>query len=92
MLEDKLRAPEEMFAVCVWDPSNPEKSIPRIAKTTVRRGRKETLYKSERYAIWYAKMRNDRWYRYLRRVKAEGKSVIGENEYFVIDDKGVRIF
>ena len=85
-----LKAPEGMFAVCVWDSSNPEKSIPTIinARTTGR----DSIYASEKYAGWYAKMRNDKWFQEMTEKKQRGEQIIGEQEYFVINDQGLRIY
>lgn len=46
-----LKAPEGKFAVYVWDPSNPEKSIPR---------RVGKPYGVEGFAVGYAKRMNEK--------------------------------
>ena len=84
-----IKAPQGMFAVIAWDPSNPEKSTPTIIETQTT-GR-DAVYKSERYASWYASVRNDQWYKEMKRKQKLGQQVIGELEYFVIDDQGTRI-
>jgi len=87
---DELKAPKGMFAVCVWDPSNPEKSIPYIVDTETTS--REAIYASEDYACWYASMRNKKWFKWLQEKQKRGESVSGETEYFVIDDRGLRTY
>ncbi len=89
MLESKLKAPEGKYAVCDWDPSNPEKSIPKVAETLTTG--KDAIFPSLKYASWYATMRNEKWFRDMKQKEESGKMVIGELEYFVMDDKGTRV-
>ena len=67
-----LKAPEGKFEVYVWDPSNPEKSIPRQVSKP---------YSVEGFAVGYAK-----------RMNAKQQAVIGEADYFVMNDRGIRIY
>jgi len=83
-----VKAPEGKFAVYVWDPSNPEKSIPFLARTLT--SERDAIYDSERYAGSYAKLRNEKWFDEIQEMKKEGKSVSGETDYFVVDDTGCR--
>ena len=84
-----IRAPQGRFAVCVWDPSNPEKSIPYIIRTETTR--RDAVYSSEKYACWYACMRNKRWKNRFLAATPEKKAFMGESDYFVLDDKGWRV-
>jgi hypothetical protein len=86
---DELKAPEGMFAVCVWDPSNPEKSIPYIVDTETTS--RKAIYASKKYACWYACMRNKKWFEWLQEQQRKGESVRGETDYVVIDDRGLRV-
>ena len=79
MLEDKLKAPEGKFAVCVWDPSNPEKSTPYIVDIEPD---KEAIFDSEDAAIEYAEERN----------RKAPKLKFAETDYFVMNDKGFRVY
>ena len=83
-----LKAPEGQFIVCEWDPSNPEKSIPCITRTETTK--RKAVYKSEIYASWYAGMRNKKWFESTQERRRKGKTVIGEADYFVVDDQGIR--
>ena len=69
---ENLKAPEGKFVVCVWDPANPEKSIPVQISNP---------YTVEGSAIGYAK-----------RMNTKGQPDIGEREYFVVDDRGTRVY
>lgn len=84
-----LKAPEGEFAVCVWDPSNPEKSKPVLVRT--KEGR-FAIYTSRNYAAWYARIRNEQWFKEITEKKQRGVQVIGEADYFVIDYEGNRIY
>ena len=88
MLEERLKAPEGKFAVCVWDPSNPSKSIPYIVST---KGGKEAIYDSEKYASWYAGLRNNMWKERLSKMNERQQLWTKLYDYFVIDDKGLRV-
>ena len=79
---EKIRAPEGLFLVCVWDPSNPRKSVPAEQLRTSYKG----------LAISYAKRMNERWKKKYDKATPEEQSSMGEADYFVVDDKGVRIF
>jgi hypothetical protein len=85
-----IRAPQGRFAVCVWDPSNPEKSIPYIIRTETTR--RDAVYSSEKYACWYAEQKNKRWKKEFQTAKQEKRTLIGESDYFVVDDKGCRLY
>jgi len=87
---DKLKAPKGKFAVCVWDPSNPEKSIPSIVYTETTN--RKAIYASENYACWYARIRNKKWFEWLQEQQQKGESVSGETDYFVMDDRGLRVY
>lgn len=87
-IEEKIKVSEGKFAVCYWDPSNPEKSRPGIEKTKTTN--RYAIYKSEKYARWYASMRNESYFKEVQERRKAGKPVIGEVEYFVMDYEGNR--
>lgn len=74
-LEDRI--PKGGFAVCAWNPENPEKSVPVVAQTLTTE--QDAIYASEKYAVWYAKLRN----------AMQPNSMI---EYFVVDGNGMRVY
>lgn len=71
-IENAIKAQEGKFAVYVWDPSNPEKSIPILV------GRP---YPLKGFAVGNAK-----------RMNIKEQPVIGEAEYFVVNDQGIRVY
>ena len=77
-----LKSQEGKFAVVVWDPSNPEKSIPTIVAGP---------YTVEGFAIGYARRMNKKWYDETKEKRAKGLPVVGEADYFVVDGYGDRI-
>jgi hypothetical protein len=68
-----METPKGMFTVWVWDPSNPEKSIPKQVG--------KPYYTLEGRAIEYA-----------RRMNEKPQPDIGESDYFVMNDKGLRVY
>lgn len=80
---DRLKAPEGKFNVCKWDPSNPEKSVPTVISGP---------YSQENFAVGYAKRRNADYQRRIAQAAAQGKELIGEEDYFVTNDRGIRIY
>ena len=87
---ENLKAPKGMFAVGVWDPSNPEKSIPYIVETETTK--RDAVYSSEKYAKWYAKLRDKKWKKEYQEANEEKKAYMCEEDYFVVNEKGVKIY
>lgn len=81
-IEERLTAPEGKYLVCVWDPSNPEKSIPvPVAKP----------YSVFGFARGYASKMNALYEEKARQAEKAGNSLIGEKDYFVMNDHGQRL-
>ena len=78
----ELKAPEGLFLVCVWNPSNPRKSVPAEQLRTAYKG----------LAMGYARRMNEKWKREYDAATPEQQARIGEADYFVVDDNGVRIY
>jgi hypothetical protein len=75
-----LKAPKGKYVVCVWNPSNPNKSIPEID------GRPYLLFEK---AVEYVKIMNDK--EQSRNIRE--RAVVGPDlDYFVVDDKGCRVY
>ena len=77
-----MKAPDGMFVIYVWNPSNPEKSIPMEVGEP---------YKIEGFAIGNARRMNKKWEMNYREANPEQRARMTETDYFVIDDQGMRI-
>lgn len=76
---ESLKAPEGKFVVCVWNPSNTNKSVPEVD------GWPYLLFEK---AVEYAKTMNEK--EQSRDIRE--RAVVGPDlEYFVVDDKGYRV-
>lgn len=75
-----LKAPKGRFVVCVWNPSNPEKSVPKI------RGRPYLLFEK---AVEYVRIMNDKE---QQGDIFETAGFGSDLDYFVVDDKGCRLY
>ena len=77
-----VKAPESMFAIYVWDPSNPEKSIPsRVGEPY------EDLGKANEELVRLARETEEEY----ANMNPRTRICIGEIAYFVVDDKGIMV-
>lgn len=81
-LRKEMGAPEGKYVVVGWNPSNPEKSVPRPVAEP---------YSVLNFAAAYASKRNKQWEKQRDEANAAGKS-IHEEDYFVMDDQGTRVW
>ena len=77
------KPPSNLYEVCGWDPSNPEKSKPFPI---------DDLLHPLKGAIALATTYNQEYQNRVEQLRISGRPICGEEEYFVIDREGRRGF